>query len=455
MPVEVILPKVDMDMSHGTIATWHVAEGDRVEKGAALFDIETEKAAMEVEAPASGRVHHVRARPGDRVAVGAPVAWIYADGEAVGAAPDAAPPPPAPDGPAPAVAADAPAPPQPDPGPAVGPGITTTGSDRPPRATPAARAAARVAGLRLSDVPGTGPRGRVQADDVVRATATLRAVDTPATEQGWSPQPGPLHVTRRAGTGAPIVLLHGFAADSPGWAPLERHLPARPLIRIDLPGHGRSPRRRIAGFADLSRMLVEAFEDATRDAGPVHLIGHSLGGALALALADIRAPRVASLTLIAPAGLGPQIDGATLAGLTRATRPESLAPWLKRLVADPDRITDDFARAAFAPRRDASLRAAQAAMADALFPDGTQSFDLRAALARVTAPAQILWGRQDAILPVAQAMQAPGDVALHLLTGTGHMPHTEDPDRVARLVLRLAAGAEALAADNRAGAARA
>jgi pyruvate dehydrogenase E2 component (dihydrolipoamide acetyltransferase) len=187
----------------------------------------------------------------------------------------------------------------------------------------------------------------------------------------------------------------------------------------------------------------------------VHLVGHSLGGALALALADIRAPRVASLTLIAPAGLGPQIDGDTLAGLTRATRPESLAPWLKRLVADPDRITDDFARAAMAPRRDASLRAAQGAMADALFPDGTQSFDLRAALARVTAPAQILWGRQDAILPVAQAMQAPGDVALHLLTGTGHMPHTEDPDRVARLVLRLAAGAEALAADHRAGAARA
>jgi pyruvate dehydrogenase E2 component (dihydrolipoamide acetyltransferase) len=202
-------------------------------------------------------------------------------------------------------------------------------------------------------------------------------------------------------------------------------------------------------------MLVEAFDDATRGAGPVHLVGHSLGGALALTLADIRAPRVASLTLIAPAGLGPQIDGATLAGLTRATRAESLAPWLRHLVADPDRITEDFARAAMAPRRDPALRSAQAMMADALFPDGTQAFDLRAALARLIAPTQIIWGRQDAILPVTHAMQAPGDVALHLLTGTGHMPHTEEPDRVARLVLRLIAGTEALAADARAGATRA
>ena len=54
MPVEVILPKVDMDISHGTLATSHVAEGDLVQQEAPLFDIETDKAAMEVEAPATG-----------------------------------------------------------------------------------------------------------------------------------------------------------------------------------------------------------------------------------------------------------------------------------------------------------------------------------------------------------------------------------------------------------------
>ncbi len=82
MPVEVILPKVDMDMTHGTLATWHVLPGQTVTKGAALFDIETDKAAMEVEAPASGRLAGVTAQPGDKVAVGTVVALIYAEGEA-------------------------------------------------------------------------------------------------------------------------------------------------------------------------------------------------------------------------------------------------------------------------------------------------------------------------------------------------------------------------------------
>ena len=64
MPVEVIMPKVDMDMATGKLAAWHVAEGDVVTKGAPLFDIETDKAAMEVESPATGRLQHVIAAPG-------------------------------------------------------------------------------------------------------------------------------------------------------------------------------------------------------------------------------------------------------------------------------------------------------------------------------------------------------------------------------------------------------
>ena len=81
MAVEVILPKVDMDMTHGTLSTWHVAVGDAVTKGAPLFDIETDKAAMEVEAPATGTLAAVTAQPGDRIAVGSVIALILAEGE--------------------------------------------------------------------------------------------------------------------------------------------------------------------------------------------------------------------------------------------------------------------------------------------------------------------------------------------------------------------------------------
>ncbi|HEY0917591.1 biotin/lipoyl-containing protein, partial [Devosia sp.] len=81
MPVEVILPKVDMDMTTGRISHWYVAEGDEVRQGDTLFEIETNKAAMEIEAPASGVLGGVVGREGVDIAVGETVAWIYQEGE--------------------------------------------------------------------------------------------------------------------------------------------------------------------------------------------------------------------------------------------------------------------------------------------------------------------------------------------------------------------------------------
>lgn len=297
---------------------------------------------------------------------------------------------------------------------------------------------------------GTGPRQRIQKEDVEAEIARLAtpapmpvfaqttpvpAMDTAAAVAQWQPQPGDLHVTTRKGTGTPLVLIHGFAADSTGWTPLERALPRDlPLIRIDLPSHGRSPRRAIGSFNDLARALVQVFDRVAE--GPVHLLGHSLGGGLALALADIRPRQIKTLTLIAPAGLGPEIDGAALNGIARASSADSLAPWLKRLTARPDGISHDFAKAAMLARLDPELRTAQQDLAQVLFPDGVQGFDLTAALDRVSAPTAMIWGRDDHILPWKQALAAPGEVALHLLRRVGHVPHIEDPDAVAALIGR-------------------
>ena len=427
-PTEVILPKVDMDMTHGTLAVWHVAEGDIVKQGAPLFDIETDKAAMEVEAPATGRLQHVAAKPGDRVAVGAIIAWIYPEGMAVGLPP------------AMVKAAPTPRPVAETATPVKVAAIADAPATLAKRATPAARKAARDAGLMLAEVPGTGPLGRVQRDDVTSLLAQRSAYvgPEPTAAPGWIRESGPLNLSRRKGSGKPVVLLHGFTADSQSWAPFEKAFgPARPLIRIDLPGHGKSPKRQVRSFQDLSRMIVEAFDEATRDAADVHIVGHSLGAALALALADIRGRRVASLTLIAPAGLGPEIDAAAMNGIVRASRVESLAPWLRKLTATPEGISDDYARAAMRTREDAALRACQSDMSLALFPDGVQAFDLRAALQRIDVPTQILWGRSDHIVPPAHGIRAEGEFALHLLTGAGHIPQIECPDRVARITNRL------------------
>ena len=83
MPVEIVLPRVDMAMERGSILAWKVAEGQAVREGDLLFELETDKSAMEVEAPADGVIAGIRVPEGVEVPVGTVVAHIYAEGEPV------------------------------------------------------------------------------------------------------------------------------------------------------------------------------------------------------------------------------------------------------------------------------------------------------------------------------------------------------------------------------------
>ena len=189
MPIEVIMPKVDMDMVSGTFAVWHIAEGALVEKGAALFDIETDKSAMEVESPATGHLHHICASPGQVVAVGTAVGWIYAAGEVVGAAPSTHPDP------AEAETSGSLAlVPAPDPGlPSL------SGSDAGGiRATPLARRLARDAGIALEKISGSGPHGRIQRADIEALQSRAAAV-----KPDIAPPPTPVFVTPAQANAAP------------------------------------------------------------------------------------------------------------------------------------------------------------------------------------------------------------------------------------------------------------
>lgn len=174
MATEVILPKVDMDMATGKISKWFFSEGDTVKKGDVLFEIETDKAAMEIDAPAGGILRNVSANEGLDIPVGSAVAWIYADGEAVAAA-----------SPTPTAPAEAKA-----------PAATVTASvevaatvgsapiNGDIRATPLARRLARDRGIDLGSISGSGPRGRVVSGDVPafasQSPAQQVAADTPA-----------------------------------------------------------------------------------------------------------------------------------------------------------------------------------------------------------------------------------------------------------------------------------
>lgn len=164
MPLEVILPRVDMDMATGKISKWHVKDGEKVAKGALLFEIETDKAAMEIDSPADGILRNIIVNEGGSAAVGSAVAWIYAEGEAlVVPARGSREAPPA--------KADVPAA-----APATWPSATPAAlGGEAPRATPLARRLAREAGIAITGIAGSGPRGRVVAADVRQAAEATPA----------------------------------------------------------------------------------------------------------------------------------------------------------------------------------------------------------------------------------------------------------------------------------------
>jgi pyruvate dehydrogenase E2 component (dihydrolipoamide acetyltransferase) len=93
-----------------------------------------------------------------------------------------------------------------------------------------------------------------------------------------------------------------------------------------------------------------------------------------------------------------------------------------------------YAQAALRQMEKAGNRDALAAMAESLFPDGTQAFDLAGALAELAVPTRLIWGRLDRVIPAAHAARAPGFTAVHLLDGVGHVPQIEAPALTARLI---------------------
>ena len=433
MPVEVIFPRVDMEMTSGRIAQWHAKDGDTVAEGAPLFEIETDKAAMEIDAPASGTLRLQPLAPDATIPVGAAVAWIVAPGE-TWSPPSAPPTETRPRAEAPATA------PAPAAAPASAPVATET---KLLRATPLARREAAQCGLDLAAIVGSGPRGRVRHADVLEALAGRAAAAPPAP----SPPTVPLrhgvglHLERFGpAKGVPVVLLHGFGADLSNWRAVWRLLEAgRPVVAVDLPGHGRSAP---AGVRHAE--LVDAVVAALRQEGieRFHLVGHSLGGAVALGIADMLPGLVRSLGLLAPVGFGPEIDAGFLAGFLAAERAESLLPWLHRLVADPALISDGFLRATLRAQTEPGRRDYQRTLVASLFPDGTQALALRGILDGLAVPAKVIWGQADAIIPARHARGLPPHVAVHLAPGVGHLPHLEAPALVARLIGELAAAGQ-------------
>ena len=157
MAVAVILPKLDEAMRTGRIIKWLKKEGDRVEKGDVLFELETEKVTFEIEAEQSGILSNVRAKAGDAVPVGTTIAFILQPGEV---APEVAEPVAKAEG---AVLVEVPA----------------VAKEVEVKASPVAKKIAKEHNIDLSLVKGTGPGGRITREDVLQAVEESQAVTAP------------------------------------------------------------------------------------------------------------------------------------------------------------------------------------------------------------------------------------------------------------------------------------
>jgi pyruvate dehydrogenase E2 component (dihydrolipoamide acetyltransferase) len=238
------------------------------------------------------------------------------------------------------------------------------------------------------------------------------------------------HLRLGPDAGTPILMIHGFGADLSTWMFNQQALAAdRPVYAIDLPGHGGSSKQVEDGSAAGLARTVRAYMDAAGIAR-AHLVGHSLGGAIAVEIALAAPERVAALTLVAPAGFGDEIAGDFIAGFIAETRSRKLRPVLEMLVANPDLVSADMVEDVLKFKRLDGAPAALSAIAAANFDGGSQKLKLRDRLAEIAVPVQVVWGEADRILPARHAEGLPGSVAVTRIPGAGHIAHMEKASEI-------------------------
>ena len=252
-----------------------------------------------------------------------------------------------------------------------------------------------------------------------------------------------------AGTGSPVLLLHGLGASVATWrdniGPLSERFQ---VVALDLPGHGDSAKPDIDYEPEAMSRFVADFVEATGLGSPT-VVGNSVGGALGLMMALQSPVIVSALVLVSSASLGrevskylrlaslPGIGGLMEGGGVRGTR-----FMMKKVFHDPkfvqEALLDELWRTRQLPgakeavgrvlRRTVGLR-------------GVRSrYVLLDRLEMVQAPVMIVWGREDRVLPVDHAYcaaQALPGARLEVLEGCGHWPHMEKASTFNRLLVEF------------------
>ena len=354
--IKVTMPKWGLSMVQGTVSDWVVDEGEELEKGQEIVEIETDKIANVLESPSSGTLKKIVAQPGEVL----PVAALI--------------------------------------------GVITNG-----------------------DVSETELEAFIEQEQAAAAAAAAAEAPDPLTINRSLDWEGLKirYLDSEEGERS-LICLHGFGGDKNNWQfNMAALAPNRRVLAPDFPSHGDSTvSAEHSSPADYAR-LVSAMIDQL-ELGQVDLVGHSMGGLVALLVARDNPEKIGSLTLLAPAGIGADINSGYVDGFAKANSRNELKNLAPFLFANKEMVTRQMVADLLKYKRLDGVEGALVQLASKLHSGGKQGEDLSSVAQSV--PTKVFWGKADEILPVSNCAQLSGADVEQL--ECGHMAHMEAADVV-------------------------
>jgi pyruvate dehydrogenase E2 component (dihydrolipoamide acetyltransferase) len=233
-----------------------------------------------------------------------------------------------------------------------------------------------------------------------------------------------------------VILIHGLGGDLDNW--LFNHdvlveKSGKRVIALDLPGHGKSSKSVGDGSLGFFADTVQAFMQQL-DFKQAHLIGHSMGAALSMQMAEKFPAMVLSLGLICPAGLGKKINTDYINGFIHGSSRKDMKPILQMLFADKELVTRQLINNVLQYKRLDGVTAALEVVA-AAFLDGSEQRQLFNQLLSTDKKICVIKGGQDQVIP-ADSSEIPAGINQTVIASAGHMAQMEAAGEVNDLLVK-------------------
>ncbi|WP_068083973.1 alpha/beta fold hydrolase [Polycladidibacter stylochi] len=224
-----------------------------------------------------------------------------------------------------------------------------------------------------------------------------------------------------------IIFIHGFGSDANTWHNIQQQFSKKySSIAFHLPAHGKAQDWPRQGNAITAAKEVQA-SLKNMEITHCHLVGHSMGGAIAALIAMKNPQLVKSLTLLAPGGFGHEINYPLMQAYANINSEAEARRVLQEFVAPTFKLPRKMPGYVYEQRIKPGMHERLNNILAQITKNGEQGTLPLDKLASTPYPLSVIWGEQDAIVPVSQLNNLPPSVARPILKDTGHMVHLERP----------------------------